>query len=108
VKAQQLDLQRLRGGDNCAYYQEQRDYETTMAGRHATLIVLVALTTVAALIAAIFAISIVHDTGRVLKLVSVLGTVVGAVATSFLFDQRKGHQSRAATFAKAIDDDNCP
>jgi hypothetical protein len=108
VKAQQLDLQRLRAGDNCAYYKEQRDYETAMAGRYTTLIFLIAVATAAALIAAIFAIFIVDDTGRVLKLVSVLGTVVGAVATTFLIDQRKGHQDRSASFAKAIDDDHCP
>ena len=101
-------LNELRNNDLCAFYVTQRDDETQQARRYTTLIFLVALAATAALVAAIFAIFVVDDTGRVLKIVTALGTILGATAVAFLKAEQQKHLDKAKGWIKAIQDDNCP
>lgn len=86
-------------GSNCPFYEEQRDYETRMKKRYDLLVFLVAVAVVAALVALVIA-AAAGEYG--VSAAGAVGTVVTGTAMGFVLGQRKEHERRMRTFAKAV------
>jgi hypothetical protein len=101
----ELRIDALRGGDNCTFYRQQRDYEATMVKNIDRVIFAIILTVAASLIGLIISLA-VSEYG--LSAATAIGTLVSGTAMKFIFNQKAEHRSQEDQWVKAINDDGCP
>jgi hypothetical protein len=101
----ELAIGALQAGDNCTFFENQRNYEASMMKRIDMVLFAIVITVAVSLIGLIISIA-VKEWGTTAA--TGIGTVVSGTAMKFILDQKKDHQERIDKWVEAITSAGCP
>lgn len=99
-----INLDYLEANDNCAFFEQQRDYEASLMHKYNLMLLAVGIAVTASLVGLVISVAI-QAWG--VSAATGVGTVVSGTAVKFIFDRKNECQSRIDKWVQAIQE-HCP